>query len=56
MVGCGGRVGRAQTSHAEGQEFELSQTDDLENWYLSQLKLVSSITGIGKRLVMSVPR
>ena len=55
----GGRIGRAQASHAEGLQFESrsNQTDDFLNVHLSVSNLALSINYQERaRMVRSIPR
>ena len=57
MTGRGSRISRTQASHPEGPVFDssLSQTNYLENRYLSLRSLVPGIDGIGQGLASMVP-
>ena len=45
-TGCGGRIGGALASHAEGREFQSrsSHTNDLQNLWLSLPSMVIGVT------------
>ena len=55
-LGHGGPVGRAEAFCEEDQKFgsQLSQTNDLQKWYLSLPSLVLAFNKIAQRLVNPV--